>query len=141
MITEPRYATADLDNFRKLLSERESLLAQNLQTARLEALREVSPEGTGEVTHRHTHPADDGAIETAQANAVGGAERAAQQLNEVRAAQQRMALGTYGVCEECGQSISAQRLEKVPETRFCGPCQREFEEDEKQHRHQGRLDA
>jgi len=141
MITEPRYATADLDNFRKALAERESFLTQNLHKARLEALREVSPDGTGEVSHRHTHPADDGGLETEQAIAVGGAERVANQLGEVRAAQQRLALGTYGICEECGQLISAQRLEKVPETRFCGPCQRSFEEEEKLHRHNARLDG
>ena len=44
-------------------------------------------------------------------------------LSEVAHALRRMAQGTYGVCEHCGRSIPAERLETLPHTRFCASCQ------------------
>jgi RNA polymerase-binding transcription factor DksA len=41
------------------------------------------------------------------------------QLGEVDAALARLRAGTYGVCEDTGQPISAERLHAVPWTRFC----------------------
>jgi RNA polymerase-binding transcription factor DksA len=44
-------------------------------------------------------------------------------LSEIARALRRMALGTYGRCERCGTTIPAERLEVLPHTRFCAPCQ------------------
>jgi phage/conjugal plasmid C-4 type zinc finger TraR family protein len=35
----------------------------------------------------------------------------------------RKATGEYGVCEDCGQKISAERLEFLPEATRCVSCQ------------------
>jgi phage/conjugal plasmid C-4 type zinc finger TraR family protein len=35
----------------------------------------------------------------------------------------RKAAGEYGVCEDCGQRISAERLEFLPEATRCVRCQ------------------
>jgi DnaK suppressor protein len=43
-------------------------------------------------------------------------------LSDVEAALQRMAEGTYGLCQGCGQPISPARLEAMPATRFCISC-------------------
>jgi RNA polymerase-binding transcription factor DksA len=44
------------------------------------------------------------------------------QLTEVEAAIDRLAAGTYGVCEQCGQPIAAARLEARPAARTCIAC-------------------
>ena len=36
---------------------------------------------------------------------------------------QKAEAGTYGVCEDCGEGISAERLEFMPEATLCVPCQ------------------
>ena len=36
---------------------------------------------------------------------------------------QKAEAGTYGVCEDCGDGISAERLEFMPEATLCVPCQ------------------
>ncbi len=36
---------------------------------------------------------------------------------------QKAEAGTYGVCEDCGGGISAERLEFMPEATLCVPCQ------------------
>ena len=38
-------------------------------------------------------------------------------------AKSRRATGEYGVCEDCGQKISAERLEFLPEATRCVVCQ------------------
>jgi phage/conjugal plasmid C-4 type zinc finger TraR family protein len=35
----------------------------------------------------------------------------------------RKATGEYGVCEDCGQKISAERLQFLPEATRCVKCQ------------------
>ena len=44
--------------------------------------------------------------------------------DEVEAARQRLDDGTYGFCESCGAEVSFERLEALPETRFCVSCPR-----------------
>ena len=44
-------------------------------------------------------------------------------LSETAHALRRMAQGTYGLCERCETAIPAERLEVLPHTRFCAPCQ------------------
>ncbi len=43
-------------------------------------------------------------------------------LQEVDEALDRIATGTYGVCEECGGPISLKRLEVRPVAKYCVPC-------------------
>ena len=45
-------------------------------------------------------------------------------LADTAAALRRMAEGTYGSCKRCAVSIPLERLQAVPHTPFCLPCQR-----------------
>lgn len=47
-----------------------------------------------------------------------------RQLAEVEAAVERLAAGTYGLCEQCAQPISTARLEARPSARTCIGCAR-----------------
>lgn len=44
------------------------------------------------------------------------------QLQAIEYALQRVGQGTYGTCENCGQSIDPARLEIMPETTLCIHC-------------------
>lgn len=43
-------------------------------------------------------------------------------LSEVTAALERMKLGTYGTCSECGKPIGMERLRALPYARRCIQC-------------------
>jgi len=46
-------------------------------------------------------------------------------LDEIRginAALERIKAGSYGACAKCGDDISAERLDVVPQTPFCKDC-------------------
>lgn len=47
---------------------------------------------------------------------------AAARLAEIDAALARLAAGTYGTCEACGEPIAARRLEARPSARTCVRC-------------------
>lgn len=48
-------------------------------------------------------------------------------LGLIEAAQDRIAAGTYGVCDDCGSAIPAERLEIMPTTKHCVQCQQYHE--------------
>jgi RNA polymerase-binding transcription factor DksA len=48
-----------------------------------------------------------------------------QALADTEEALARLAAGTYGSCESCGDAITAQRLAVTPETRYCDRCAQE----------------
>ena len=60
--------------------------------------------------------------EWAQVNALARGARG--ELDEIRAARERVASGTFGRCEECGGSIADARLEARPTARRCIACAR-----------------
>lgn len=48
-------------------------------------------------------------------------------LDNVDRALDKMAKGTYGICESCGKSIEAARLRALPYATLCISCKREEE--------------
>ena len=60
------------------------------------------------------------AFERSQIEAL--ARQAEHHLEEIDAAVKRVDAGTYGICEVCGNPISAARLEARPTARVCIVC-------------------
>lgn len=51
---------------------------------------------------------------------------------QIEAALQRLKIGEYGICIECGDEISSARLSMRPEVALCTDCQALQDEDEGQ---------
>lgn len=47
---------------------------------------------------------------------------AVEAIEEFEDALVRLDDGRYGTCQSCGRPIPAERLEVIPQTRFCAPC-------------------
>jgi DnaK suppressor protein len=63
--------------------------------------------------------ADSGQVAAEQGESRALASRLREQLDDVEAAIARLAEGTYGRCEVCGDEIGDDRLEAMPATRYC----------------------
>ena len=50
------------------------------------------------------------------------AREAQVSIQQVKAALQRIADGSYGSCAKCGEDISPGRLDAIPETTLCVSC-------------------
>ncbi|WKU06293.1 TraR/DksA C4-type zinc finger protein [Micromonospora sp. HUAS LYJ1] len=90
---------------------------------RLTMLRESLTDQFASQTARLTElTADTG--DPAEAHTRGALIAATRQsLDHLAGALRRIAEGSYGRCERCQVSIPAERLEVLPQARFCVPCQ------------------
>lgn len=68
------------------------------------------------------HDPEGSTVSLDQARDTALLERTERTLTELRAAQQRLASGTYGMCESCGRDVPTERLLARPEARLCVPC-------------------
>jgi DnaK suppressor protein len=77
--------------------------------------------------HQAGAPLEDAATDsvTAVLSRLDGAER--HLLDEIHAAQARLASGTFGACERCRKPIPLARLRALPTARLCVACERAAE--------------
>ena len=54
-------------------------------------------------------------------------EQGRREMATIQAALARIDAGTYGICEACGETISAARLAAMPMARRCVACQERLE--------------
>ncbi len=59
-------------------------------------------------------------------------DRERKKLKEIDNALLKIEEGTYGVCDECGKTISKKRLKIIPYSNFCITCQSNVEKEEKE---------
>jgi len=92
---------------------------------------------TGELSSYDNHPGDLG-NETFEAEKnMSFRTREKFLLSEVQVALDKIAEGTYGLCEQCRREIEKERLEARPYTRLCIHCEQNMEqkaEDEERGR-------
>ena len=60
-------------------------------------------------------------------------------LLKIDSALRKLSEGTYGVCDECGDEISEERLKIMPFAIFCRDCQEEKEMKDKLEKEDGTL--
>jgi len=77
--------------------------------------------------HQAGNPPEDVAAEVGSAILSRLEGREKHELDEIDAAQARLAAGAYGVCEGCRHAIPLERLRAVPTARHCVTCQRREE--------------
>ena len=58
-------------------------------------------------------------------------ERKRARLREIEQALSRLALGTYGTCDECGEVIDEERLVIMPSALTCVDCKRRLETEKR----------
>ncbi|HHM04213.1 MAG TPA: TraR/DksA family transcriptional regulator [Gammaproteobacteria bacterium] len=54
-------------------------------------------------------------------------DREINEVRDVEAALQRINMGSYGLCEMCGEPIGFERLQSQPAARRCVACQKKWE--------------
>jgi DnaK suppressor protein len=111
-----------LTYFRKLLKERfEELLSEANKTV------------SGMTSHKENlpDPSDRASLESDRNFTLRIRDRERKLIGKIREALDRIESGTYGICEECGEDISAERLKARPVTTLCIDCKKRQEIEEK----------
>jgi RNA polymerase-binding transcription factor DksA len=119
-----------MNGMRPKVQSLRSEFERRLREARREVWRTVI-QTNEELTTLESHQAGALSEDAGSAAVAGvlsrldGAER--HLLDEIAAAQARLAAGTFGGCERCGKAIPLQRLRAVPAARLCVVCERAAE--------------
>ena len=111
-----------LEFFRELLNER-------LKTLLEEAEKTVS--GMTNDKDTFPDPTDRANLETDRNFLLRIRDRERKLILKIKEALARIDDGTFGICEECGEEISEERLKARPVTTLCIQCKTKAEEEEK----------
>ena len=108
--------------FKKLLNERiEKLLNQANETV------------SGMTSHKENlpDPSDRATLESDRNFTLRIRDRERKLIGKIKEALERIEQGTYGICEDCGEEISTERLKARPVTTLCIDCKKTQETEEK----------
>ena len=97
-----------------------------LQEKHMELRRRMSAERAAAIVSRLEDPSDDGDLSQQSHEEwlfLNRNNLEKSLLREVEEALLRVQEGTYGICQECEEPISAKRLQALPWAKFCVRCQ------------------
>jgi DnaK suppressor protein len=109
----------DLPKYRKLLEDEQRRVQGELDSLQSQDGGSSESGETAELTDFDQHIGDAG-TETflrERDQAIEGSEQTVLRLIEI--ALRKIDDGTYGICERCGEPITAARLEAIPYTPYC----------------------
>jgi RNA polymerase-binding protein DksA len=120
-------SAVDTGHFRGILEEERQRVVDAISY-----LHEETPGSLADETEEITGAGDNHLGETATATLdreidYSLEENSEQVLKSIDGALQRIANGTFGICETCGQPISEERLEAIPYATQCIDCRRKGE--------------
>ena len=110
-----------------ILKERLSNLYQNIAK---EHLKEQMREQTGDLSGYSLHMADAGTDNFEKEFALNVAGRETQVLYQIDRALEKIENKSFGSCEMCEGSISANRLDAIPYAARCIKCESEIENEQ-----------
>ena len=111
-----------LEFFGKLLNERiDELLNQANETV------------SGMTSHKENlpDPSDRATLESDRNFTLRIRDRERKLIGKIKEALERIEQGTYGICEECGEEVSTERLKARPVTTLCIDCKKTQETEER----------
>ncbi|MDD4666282.1 MAG: TraR/DksA C4-type zinc finger protein [Clostridia bacterium] len=119
-------------NEQQLVQVKEQLLSlKNEESQRGEHIREglrtSLSDSVQELSLYDNHPADVGDVTLERAKDLGLILFIEERLAMIDDALEAIAQGKYGICELCGQEISAERLQAIPYTTLCQACKKKNE--------------
>jgi DnaK suppressor protein len=112
-----------LEFFRELLNER-------LKTILEEAEKTVK--GMTNDRDSFPDPTDRANLESDRNFLLRMRDRERKLIGKIKEALARIDDGTFGICEECGEEVSEERLKARPMATLCIDCKTKAEEEEKQ---------
>lgn len=120
------FGKRDLDRYREILMRKRQELVGDVGSLEGEALNASS----GSLSHTPQHIAEQGTESFDQALSLDIAQVDRNLIKEIDDALERIADGTYGICERTHKPISKDRLEELPWTRYSIEAARELERRE-----------
>ena len=119
--TRKKWGESDIQFFKDLIEKMRNETISEIR--RLENNISGKNDNAGEMESSYSfHMADAGTDSMEREKDFLWLSRAKKYLGFLNSALDRIAMGVYGVCIECGELIPKERLEEVPHTQHCAKC-------------------
>lgn len=116
--------------FKSRLHEEKNLLINQISRLEETGIGDTMSYSTGELSVYDNHPADIGDELFERSKDIALRDNAHVLLESVEHALKKIANDTYGVCDDCGQTISFERLETIPWASRCIECQQKIDTED-----------
>lgn len=114
----------DLEKFQQILLDEKRKILQHLEELSESSEEDLAPSASGDSV-------DIASLEINQANLQKIGKRETYLLKKIDRALAKIADGTYGECENCGEDIAPARLMARPVAQLCIDCKTEQENQER----------
>lgn len=111
--------SSEREHLARTLNERKPVLRQEIRTA----LTRMRVEGHEELLSGTSDVGDESLASLVTGITNAEITRDAVELQDINAAEARLAAGTYGVCIDCGEPVPYDRLAAYPTAKRCLGCQ------------------
>ena len=124
---KPSIRESEIEAIRQMLVQRrEEILAE------LRADATTGKAAEKKKAHPAADPTDQASDAADGALNMALAQSESEELTQIEAALARIESGDFGICDECGQSIPAERLKVLPYAITCIDCKRRLEQTSKE---------
>ena len=116
------------------LTKKKLLFFKNLLNERIdELLSQANETVSGMTSHKENlpDPSDRATLESDRNFTLRIRDRERKLIVKIKEALERIEQGTYGICEDCGEEISTERLKARPVTTLCIDCKKTQETEER----------
>jgi DnaK suppressor protein len=114
------FSKTELAEFRELLQVRKRVLQGDVKGLESEAMKKGAD--GGDLSTLPMHLADLGTDSFEQDMSLGLMESESDELQQIEEAFERIADGTFGLCDTCKKKIPKERLKAIPYARLCVSC-------------------
>jgi len=111
---------SELNEFKQLLMVRARVLRGDVKGLENEAMKKGAD--GGDLSTLPMHLADLGTDSFEQDMSLGLMENETDELQQIEEAFERIADGTFGLCETCKKKVPKERLKAIPYARLCVGC-------------------
>lgn len=111
--------SSEREHLAKMMDERKPVLRAEIR----EGLKRMRVEGYEELLLGTSDAGDESLASLVTDITNAEVARDAEELQDIRAAEARLADGTYGICIDCGAAVPYARLAAYPTAKRCLACQ------------------
>lgn len=113
---------SEMNEYKEILTTLRARLRGDVSQLADEALKRNRQDASGDLSTMPIHMADIGSDNFEQDFTLTLLESEEQTLAKIETALTRIAEGTYGTCETCGEAIPKPRLQAIPYALRCVAC-------------------